>query len=200
MDNTSGQGAQATVPAEIDRWNWGAFLLNWIWGIGNSTPIALLMFIPLVNLVMPFMLGVKGSSWAWRNRKWESVEHFKQAQRQWTKWALIIYGASVLFFIGLFFVVTASLKNSDAFKLAVEKLEASKEAVEMLGTPISTGMVTGSVETSGPLGKTSISFSAGGPNGQGTVTMKATKDGGTWQIESLVLVQDGTGKHIDLDE
>jgi hypothetical protein len=21
------------VPAEIDRWNWGAFLLNWIWGV-----------------------------------------------------------------------------------------------------------------------------------------------------------------------
>jgi len=25
------------VPAEIDRWNWGAFLLNWVWGIGNNT-------------------------------------------------------------------------------------------------------------------------------------------------------------------
>ncbi len=24
------------VPAEIDRWNWGAFLLNWIWGIGRA--------------------------------------------------------------------------------------------------------------------------------------------------------------------
>lgn len=42
--NTSGQGKNATVPAEIDRWNWGAFLLNWIWGIGNHTFIALLMF------------------------------------------------------------------------------------------------------------------------------------------------------------
>ena len=21
------------IPAEIDRWNWGAFLLNWIWGV-----------------------------------------------------------------------------------------------------------------------------------------------------------------------
>jgi hypothetical protein len=42
MDNTSGQGERAHVPAEIDRWNWGAFLLNWIWGIGNDTYIALL--------------------------------------------------------------------------------------------------------------------------------------------------------------
>jgi len=32
---------QPAIPAEIDRWNWGAFLLNWIWGIGNKTFIAL---------------------------------------------------------------------------------------------------------------------------------------------------------------
>ena len=30
------------IPPEIDRWNWGAFLLNWIWGVGNNTFIALL--------------------------------------------------------------------------------------------------------------------------------------------------------------
>jgi len=55
--------------------------LNWIWGIGNNTLIALLMFVPLVNVVMPFVLGAKGSSWAWRNRRWEGVEHFKDAQK-----------------------------------------------------------------------------------------------------------------------
>src|SRR5262249_11733907 len=33
IENTSGQGPSAPVPAAIDRWNWGAFLLNWIWGI-----------------------------------------------------------------------------------------------------------------------------------------------------------------------
>ena len=200
MENTSGQGSQATVPAEIDKWNWGAFLLNWVWGIGNSTFIALLMFIPLVNLVMFFMLGIKGSSWAWRNQKWESVEHFQKVQRQWVKWSLIVYGAVILFFVLIFFVATGSLKSSDAFKLAVVKLEASEDAVEMLGTPISTGMVTGSVEGSGPSGKASIAFSASGPKSKGTVSMEATKKGGTWEIATLALVQDGTGKSIALDE
>jgi hypothetical protein len=72
-----------TIPAEIDRWNWGAFLLNWIWGVGNNTFIALLMFVPFVGLVMPFVLGAKGSRWAWRNGRWDSVEHFKRVQRLW---------------------------------------------------------------------------------------------------------------------
>jgi hypothetical protein len=48
------------VPAEIDRWNWGAFLLNWIWGIGNNTFIALLTFIPFVGLIMPFVARREG--------------------------------------------------------------------------------------------------------------------------------------------
>jgi hypothetical protein len=37
MENTSAQGKASAVPAEVDRWNWGAFLLNLIWGIENST-------------------------------------------------------------------------------------------------------------------------------------------------------------------
>ncbi|HLH89365.1 MAG TPA: hypothetical protein VKX28_13005 [Xanthobacteraceae bacterium] len=48
-DNTSGEGERAVVPPEIRRWNWGAFPLHWIWGIGNDTYIALLTLIPLVN-------------------------------------------------------------------------------------------------------------------------------------------------------
>ena len=69
------------IPPEIDRWNWGAFLLNWIWGVGNNTFIALLTLVPVVGFVMLFVLGAKGSRWAWRNGRWDSVEHFKRVQR-----------------------------------------------------------------------------------------------------------------------
>jgi hypothetical protein len=42
---------------------------------------------------------MSGSSWrstsacrelAWRNKRWESVDHFNRVQRSWSKWALII--------------------------------------------------------------------------------------------------------------
>jgi hypothetical protein len=75
------------IPAEIDRWNWGAFLLHWIWGVGNNTFIAVLTLFPLFGiLIMPFVLGAKGSGWAWRNGRWDSVEHFKRVQRLWAIW------------------------------------------------------------------------------------------------------------------
>jgi hypothetical protein len=82
------------VPAEIDRWTWGAFLLNWIWGVGNNTLIALLMFVPLVGLVMPFVLGARGSRWAWRNGRWDGIEHFKHVQWKWAIWGFVIVSRS----------------------------------------------------------------------------------------------------------
>jgi len=57
MDNTSGQGTLSQLPPEIKGWNWGAFFLSWIWGLGNGTYIALLCLIPFVNIVMIFIPG-----------------------------------------------------------------------------------------------------------------------------------------------
>ena len=107
MENTSGQGSAAVVPAEIDRWNWGAFLLNWIWGIGNNTLIALLAFVPVVNIVMVFILGVKGSAWAWQNKRWDSVEHFKAVQLSWTRWGLGLMVGSIVLFALLGFLLAS---------------------------------------------------------------------------------------------
>ena len=96
IENTSGQGKLATIPEEIRGWNWGAFLLNWIWGIGNNVWIALLALIPYVNIIMPFVLGVKGNEWSWRNRKWDSIEHFKRVQRTWAKVGIYIIVVSLI--------------------------------------------------------------------------------------------------------
>jgi len=83
MKNTMSDTKGAALPAEAKRWNWGAFLLTWIWGLGNSTCIALLALIPVVNIVMAVILGVKGSQWAWKNRRWEGIEQFTRVQGLW---------------------------------------------------------------------------------------------------------------------
>ncbi len=115
------------IPAEIDRWNWGAFLLNWIWGVGNNTFIALLTLIPFLGiLIMPFVLGAKGSAWAWRNGRWDSVQHFKRVQRLWAIWGAIIWIGAIVFFGGIFGSVFYSLKHSAAYELAVSQLQASR--------------------------------------------------------------------------
>lgn len=83
-ENTSGQGRLAEIPPEIrGEWNWGAFLLNWIWGLGNSVWIAMLCLIPFVGIIMAVVLGVRGNELAWQSQKWDSVEDFVRIQRNW---------------------------------------------------------------------------------------------------------------------
>ncbi|MES2183389.1 MAG: cytochrome c oxidase assembly factor Coa1 family protein [Pseudomonadota bacterium] len=196
--NTSGQGHTATVPAEIDRWNWGAFLMTWIWGIGNNTFLALLVFVPFVNIVMPFILGVKGSAWAWRHKRWASVEEFRRIQRNWARWGLALWLAFILLCVGLFFLAMGWLKDSDAFRLSLAQLEASPEAVEMIGTPVKTGFPSGSFDEQGAGGSASFSYTVTGPQGKGTVYVEASRDMGQWQIDRMALEEDGTGRRIDL--
>ncbi len=88
--NTSGQGKNAVIPSEIKGWNWGAFFLGWIWGIGNSVWLALISIIPYVGFVMSIVLGVKGNEWAWKSKRWNSVEHFKNTQKTWAWVGLVI--------------------------------------------------------------------------------------------------------------
>ncbi len=90
MENTSGQGKAAVVPDEVRGWSWGAFLLNWIWGLFNRTWIALAVLLPVIGFVVWIILGLKGNEWAWRNKRWDDVEHFKRVQRKWAIAGLVV--------------------------------------------------------------------------------------------------------------
>ncbi len=92
-------GTTTEMPVELRKWNWGAFFLSWIWGIANKTYIALLALIPFVNVIMIFVLGAKGSEWAWQNREWESVEQFQKVQKAWAVWGLILFLVGIVIWI-----------------------------------------------------------------------------------------------------
>ena len=192
-------GAEPTpIPPEIDRWNWGAFLLNWIWGVGNNTFIALLTLVPIVGFVMIFVLGAKGSRWAWRNGRWDSVEHFKRVQRLWAIWGVIIWLGGIALFGAIIGGTFSLLRNSEAYQLGVSRLQASPVATNLLGTPISTGNPTGSISFNGASGTAALSFSASGPKAAGTVFLEAVKKDGAWAITRLTLKLDGRDGTIDL--
>jgi len=86
-------------PEELKKWNWGAFFLNWIWGIGNRVWIALIGLIPGISIIMAFVLGAKGNEWAWRSKKWDDSEHFQGTQKIWAKWGIGIFVALVVVLI-----------------------------------------------------------------------------------------------------
>jgi hypothetical protein len=80
----------APLPPDIKGWSWGAFLLNWVWAIGNRTWIGLWTLAPFGWVVMPLVLGFKGREWAWKNKRWDSVEHFNAVQRKWSVWGVVV--------------------------------------------------------------------------------------------------------------
>lgn len=115
-ENSSGNGLASVIPPEIDNWNWGAFFLNWIWGIGNSAFIALLCLIPFVNIVMIFIVGANGNKWAWRNKRWDSIEHFKSVQKKWTQWGVGLFLVnSIIIVILIIASINASNSSYDSY-------------------------------------------------------------------------------------
>ncbi|MFC1862166.1 MJ0042-type zinc finger domain-containing protein [Chloroflexota bacterium] len=103
-ENTSGQGKLTVVPQEIKGWNWGAFLLGLVWGAGNNVWWSLLLFIPYFGTVWIFVMGVKGNEWAWKSKKWDSIEHFQKTQGKWRNWGIGIYA----FFVLIWFIIALS--------------------------------------------------------------------------------------------
>ncbi len=148
---------------------------------------------------MPFVLGAKGSTWAWQNKRWDSIEHFQSMQKKWAKWALIVFAGLIAFFAILTFTIMASLKSSELYKLGVNKLQANVTALAVLGEPISTGMPSGNFNSSGNKGSADISFSVEGSKKSGTVYLEATKDLGKWNVQQAELEIDDSEERIDLN-
>jgi len=90
VENNSGMGKGIDIPDGVKGWSWGAFLLSWIWAIGNRTWIGLLSLLPYVGFFFAIYLGIKGRQWAWQNKRWDSLEHFNKVQRSWSFWGLIL--------------------------------------------------------------------------------------------------------------
>ena len=190
---------KAEQAAFLRRWNWGAFLLNWIWSIGNNTWIGLLMFVPLVGFIMPFVLGAKGNEWAWRNHSWASFEDFKRVQRNWARAAIGIIGAAIVFaglmFIGIFYFIS----HSAVYTMAKTSIVQNASARATLGAPITFGWPSISIKDNlGGIGVADIAVEATGPKSRGEVVIHAEKSGGVWQIKSMSLHPDGSSNVLNL--
>lgn len=107
--NNSGGGSGVIPPAGVKGWSWGAFLLNWIWAISNKSWIGLLCLVPYIGVVVSIYLGIKGRELAWRNKRWESLEHFNRVQKSWSAWAVGLVLGSMA--IGILAAIVLPLLN-----------------------------------------------------------------------------------------
>lgn len=86
----------AELPSDMRGFNWGAFFLNWIWGIRHKVSWAWWALIPGVNIVVAFMLGFQGNELAWKNCQWKNEAEFDDTELEWTRWGIGVVLVSLL--------------------------------------------------------------------------------------------------------
>lgn len=84
------------LPKEIRKFNWGAFLLNWIWGVMHKKYITLLILpasiIPFIGpLALSIWFGIKGNQWVWESKEWEGTDKFNEIQQNWVRLWLVLF-------------------------------------------------------------------------------------------------------------
>ena len=99
----------ALVPAaERLGWNWGGFLVPYLWLIGHGRVtigflLLLSMGIPVVFwlhlLLYPAVgiyLGLNGFRLAWRYQPYHGLEQLREREREWTAWGFLMVGVVVI--------------------------------------------------------------------------------------------------------
>ena len=127
-------------------------------------------------------------------------------KRNW-KWAVPTGGCLlviilIIAFAGAIFVgVTSIIEESTPYQDALEATQQNEEVVLLLGEPIEThGLMQGTINTSGSSGAADLSIPVKGPNGEGTLFVKATRIGGSWNYELMQVMIKETRETINLLE
>jgi hypothetical protein len=123
--------------------------------------------------------------------------------RNWKWFVPVIVVAAILICCGFMTVfattISTAMKSSGAYQQAVSITQESPAAKEVLGSPIKPKFwMSGSISENGASGNADLAIPVSGSHGSGTVFVVATKSGGLWDFETLVLVLDDSGERIDL--
>ena len=123
-------------------------------------------------------------------------------QRNW-KWLVptgcMIPILCVVCIIGMAALVFGVIRSSAVYTDALSRTQAHPEAIRLLGEPITDGWLpSGNVETTNGSGEADLEIPVSGPNGSGTLYVRATRSNGLWEYEELSLAVDGQSERIDL--
>ena len=109
--------------------------------------------------------------------------------------AVAVFGFSIF---AIFSGVSAALKSSEPYKVAVARAHADARVATALGTPLEEGFPMGSINTNNDTGDVDLKIPISGPKGKGTIYVAGTRSGATWTYSKMSVTIDGSGNTIDL--
>ncbi len=113
-------------------------------------------------------------------------------RRNWKMVAVVVVTLLVVillaFVTGVVALVMWSFRQSDVFRLALDKARNAPAVVERLGSPIEAGwMVSGSIRLNGDTGSADMHIPIHGPKGKADMYINASKRMGEWTFNSVVV-------------
>lgn len=126
---------------------------------------------------------------------------WRQRHRKWFLFAVAV--AVVLVFSGLvallLHIIVESIKSSDAYVGALERVRTAPAVTAALGTPLEEGyFVRGTIHVSGPTGLAELAIPVAGPKGRAMIYVEATRRQGEWHFDHLIVAVERTRARIDL--
>ena len=125
--------------------------------------------------------------------------------RNW-KWFVPVFCLLATAVIGALVAVAMSvalqpLKSGELYQQAVATAKLNAAVSESLGQPLKEGFFAGgNFKYTSTSGSAEITIPVSGPQGSGTITLKAKRTTGPWLISSLVAEVNATKHRIDLLE
>lgn len=147
------------VPPEIKGFNFGAFALNFIWAFAHNLigwgiiilVIGLIPVVQIINIGFAIYLGVKGNELAWKKRRFESIQQFKETQRVWNIAGIIVFCTFIPVSIAITGILAAvaipnfiRARETSLFASCRESLSSMRVAEEMYMSD--KGVYTGDID------------------------------------------------------
>ena len=126
-----GQLCSKETPNPIIKFNWGAFIGTWIWGLFNNVKKSLFMLVLFfvgfgAGFNFALICGIKGNEWVKENKKDFSITELHAQQQKQTKiMCILIPLIIVIIFTGIVQVV----KNEKCYKVLSTNIEKTMKKV-----------------------------------------------------------------------
>ena len=105
--------------------------------------------------------------------------------------AIGVVATFALFFVSVFVLVESMFHSSGVYTMALTKAQKSPCVAHVLGSPLKPDwMTSGEINENNDEGSAELSIPVSGPKGSGSLELKAQRESGTWEIQSLILEHD----------
>ncbi len=123
----SGNEPERLTDARGLGWNWGGFLIPYLWLLGHGQiGVALLLmasasipFVAVLHLLLYPMvgiyLGLNGYELAWKHSPYHSVEQLRERERSWTLWGAVVVAlflVAVLMVFAFWAVIATGMREA----------------------------------------------------------------------------------------